>query len=264
MLKQTAWLTTVAVALGVATATLSADKVRLRNGQSVTGSFLSGDAKVVRLLLANGQVAQFPVDDVAGLDFTPKPPAAPPPAAAKPPEPAATPKPITIPQGTILTTRLTQDIDADSAKVGTKYKAILDDPVMMSGRVVIPRNATVEIQVTNVQNAGKMKGSDAVALKANTIAFGGAQYDIVTAQIESKGEGDGKKTARKIGGGAGLGAAVGGIIGGGKGAAIGAAAGGGAGTGLVLATPGKEVTLNSGAVITIALDRDLDVKVPVK
>jgi hypothetical protein len=57
---------------------------------------------------------------------------------------------------------------------------------------------------------------------------------------------------------------IGAIVGGGKGAAIGAAAGGGAGTGVVLATSGKEVTLNSGALITIALDRDLDVKVPVK
>jgi len=236
--KQIAWLTTIGATLVVATATLSADKVRLRNGQSVTGAFLSGDAKVVRLLLANGQVAQFPVDDVAGLDFTPKPPAAPPPAAAKAPEPAATPKPVTLPQGTMLNVRLTEDIDADSAKVGTKYKAILDDPIMMSGRVVVPRNATVQIQVTNVANAGKMKGADAVALKANTIAFGGTSYDIVTAQVESKGEGEGKKTTRKIGGGAGLGAAIGGIAGGGKGAAIGALAG--AGAGAVMAASGTE------------------------
>ena len=57
---------------------------------------------------------------------------------------------------------------------------------------------------------------------------------------------------------------IGAIVGGGKGAAIGAAAGGGAGTGVVLATSGKEVTLNSGTLVTIALDRNLDVKVPVK
>src|SRR5262249_55423965 len=185
MPKQIAWLTTFGVALVVATATLSADKVRLRNGQSVTGSFLSGDAKVVRLLLANGQVAQFPIDDVAGLGFTPKPPAAPPPPAAQTPPPAAAPERAPGPPGPGVTVRLSEDIDADSAKVGTKYKAILDDPVMMNGRPVIPRNATVQIQVTNVQNAGKMKGSDAVALKANTIAFGGNSYDIVTAQVES-------------------------------------------------------------------------------
>jgi len=238
MLKQIAWLTTIGIALGAATATLSADKVRLRNGQSVTGSFLSGDAKVVRLLLANGQVAQFPVDDIAGLDFTPKPPAAPPPPAAKAPDPTAAPKPVTIPQGTVLTVRLTQAIEADSAKVGTTYKAILDDPVMMGGRPVIPRNATVQIQVAKVANAGNMKGADAITLKANTLAFGGNQYDIVTAHVESKGEGEGKKTTRKIGGGAGLGAAIGGIAGGGKGAAIGALAG--AGAGAIMAASGTE------------------------
>src|SRR5262249_14302757 len=70
--------------------------------------------------------------------------------------------------------------------------------------------------------------------------------------------------AKKIGIGAGAGAAIGAIIGGGKGAAIGAAAGGGAGTGVVLATPGKEVTLSSGAVISVKLERDFDVKVPIK
>jgi len=259
MPKQIAWLTTIGVALAVATATLSADKVRLRNGQSVTGSFLSGDAKVVRLLLANGQVAQFPVDDVAGLDFTPKPPAAPPPAAAKPPEPAAAPKPVQIPQGTVLNVRLTEDIDADSAKVGTKYKGILDDPVMMNGRPVIPRNATVQIQITNVQNAGKMKGADLVALKANTIAFGGNSYDIVTAQVESKGEGEGKKTTRKVGGGAGLGAAVGGIIGGGKGAAIGALAG--AGAGAAMAASGTEhLKLPAESLVQFSLSAAVNVR----
>ena len=259
MLKQIAWLITIGVAVCVATATLSADKVRLRNGQSVTGSFLSGDAKVVRVLLANGQVAQFPIDDIAGVDFTPKPPAAPPPAAAKAPDPAATPKPVTIPQGTMLSVRLTEDIEADSAKVGTKYKAILDDPIMMSGRVVIPRNATVQIQVTKVENAGKMKGADAVALKANTLAFGGNQYDIVTAQVESKGEGEGKKTTRKIGGSAGLGAAIGGIAGGGKGAAIGALAG--AGAGAVMAASGTEhLKLSAESLVQFQLSAAVTVR----
>jgi hypothetical protein len=236
MRKQIAWAATIALGLGVATATLSADRVRLRNGQSVTGSFLSGDAKVVRLLLANGQVAQFPVEDVAALEFTPKPKAAPPAPAA--PNPAAVPTSVTLPKGTMLAVRLTQDIEADTAQTGTTYKAILDDPIMMSGRVVVPRNAVVQIQVVKVENAGNMKGADAISLKANTIAWAGIQYDIVTSYVESKGEGEGKKTARKVGGGAGLGAAIGGIAGGGKGAAIGALAG--AGAGAVMAATGTE------------------------
>ena len=109
---------------------------------------------------------------------------------------------------------------------------------MIGGSVVIPRNAQVALQVVNVEQAGKMKGSDNITLKANTVSFGGLRYDIVTAYVETKGSGEGKKTARKVGGGAGLGAIVGGIAGGGAGAAIGAAAG--AATGAIVASQGTE------------------------
>ena len=83
-----------------------------------------------------------------------------------------------------------------------------------------------------------MKGADKITLKANSISFGGRKYEIVTAYVESKGAGEGKKTGRKVAGGAGLGAIVGGIAGGGQGAAIGAAIGGGAGA--VVASQGTE------------------------
>ena len=83
-----------------------------------------------------------------------------------------------------------------------------------------------------------MKGSDKISLKANSISFGGLSYEIVTAYVETKGSGEGKKTARKVGGGVGLGAIVGGIAGGGQGAAIGAAVGGA--TGAVVASQGQE------------------------
>jgi hypothetical protein len=89
-----------------------------------------------------------------------------------------------------------------------------------------------------VEHAGKMKGADAITLKANSLSFGGRKYEIVTTAVESKGSGEGKKTARKVGGGAGLGAAIGGIAGGWTGAAIGAAAG--AATGTIVASQGTE------------------------
>ena len=81
-------------------------------------------------------------------------------------------------------------------------------------------------------------GSDKISLKLNSVAFGGMVYPIATGYVESKGNGEGKKTARKIGGGAGLGAIVGGIAGGGEGAAIGAAIGGAGGA--VMAASGEE------------------------
>jgi tRNA-binding EMAP/Myf-like protein len=229
-----AFILSVATVLVAGSATLSADRVKLRSGQPVDGSLMSADAKIVRLLLANGQIAEFDVADISALEFTPR--KAPPPP---PPDPAKAPATsLTIPNGTVLSVMLTQGIEADSAQAGMTYKALLDDPVMMNGKVVIPRNSAVEVQIAKVENAGKMKGADKITLKANSISFGGKKYDIVTAYNETKGQGEGKKTTRKIGGGAGIGAAIGGIAGGGKGAAIGALAG--AGTGAVMAASGTE------------------------
>jgi len=213
--------------------TLSADKVTLRTGQVVSGNFMSADVKIVRLLLANGKIAEFPVDGVTALEFSPRKA---PPAPA--PNPAAAPKPITIPNGTVLNVLLSEAIDVDAAQAGHTFKSLLDDPVMLNGKVVIPRGSAVVLQAAKVEQAGKMKGADKITLKANSLAFGGKKYEIVTTAVEQKGSGEGKKTTRKLVGGAGLGAIVGGIAGGGTGAAIGAAAG--AATGAIVASQGTE------------------------
>ncbi len=221
--------------LAVTAAVLSADSVRLRSGQVVNGSFMSADVKAVRLLLANGQVAEFAIDELSSVTFASRKTA---PAPAPAPDPARTPPPITLPQATVLSVRLTQAIDVDAAQTGMTFKSVLDDPVMVGGNVVVPRGAAVVLQAAKVEQAGKMKGADLITLKANSLAFGGRKYEIVTTYVEKKGEGEGKKTTRKVAGGAGLGAAVGGIIGGGTGAAIGALAGGATGT--VMASQGTE------------------------
>jgi len=223
-------VTAIVAAAGI---TLSADKVTLRTGQVVSGNFMSADVKIVRLLLANGKIAEFPVDGVTALEFSPRKA---PPAPA--PNPAAAPKPITIPNGTVLNVLLSEAIDVDAAQAGHTFKSLLDDPVMLNGKVVVPRGSAVVLQAAKVEQAGKMKGADKITLKANSLAFGGRKYDIVTTAVEQKGSGEGKKTTRKLVGGAGLGAIVGGIAGGGTGAAIGAAAG--AATGAIVASQGTE------------------------
>jgi hypothetical protein len=143
-----------------------------------------------------------------------------------------------VPAGTLVNVRLTQAIDVDASRTGTTFKARVDDPVMLDGRVVIPREATATLQAVSVQQSGTMKGSDRIVLKMNNLGFGGRVYEVVTSQVESKGKGEGKRTTRKVAGGVGLGALVGGIAGGGEGAAIGAAIGGV--TGAAVASSGEE------------------------
>src|SRR4029434_9913036 len=125
---------------------------------------------------ANGTVAEFPVNTVRAVEFSPRKTT---PAPA--PDPSRAPDPITIPAGTVLNVRLTETIDVDAAKPGMTFKSLLDDPVMMGGKIVLARGSTVLLEAIKVEQAGKMKGADKIVLKANSISLGGRRYDIVTA-----------------------------------------------------------------------------------
>ena len=233
------WMASLLLLVLGAGVSLSADKVRLKSGKVIEGVFMGGDSKAVRVLLASGQVSEIPLTEAVGVEFSPRKPPAPAPAAA----PAAAPKPaapkmVTVPAGTAVNVRLTEAIDVDSSKAGMTFKAVVDDPVMVDGSIVIPRGASAILEAIHVEQSGKMKGSDKVTLKLNAIGFGGFVYPVSSSYNQSKGKGEGKRTGRKVGGGAGLGAIVGGIAGGGEGAAIGAVVGGV--TGAAVASQGEE------------------------
>src|SRR5882757_2920784 len=93
----------IAAIAALSAAPASADTVRLRSGQAVLGSLLSADSKIVRLLLDNGTVAEFPVETVRAVEFAARKTS---PAPA--PDPARAPRPVTLPAGTVLNVRLTQ------------------------------------------------------------------------------------------------------------------------------------------------------------
>jgi hypothetical protein len=228
---------------------VGADRIVMRNGKVIEGQFTGATSDAVRVLLPDGTLTQVAVADVSAVEFTPRraaappapagaPPAAPAPVRPAAPDPVAAPAPVVVPAGTMISVRLTQAVDVDASRAGMTFKARVDDPVMLDGRVVIPREATATLQAAAVQQSGTMKGSDRIVLKMNNVGFGGRVYEVATTQVETKGSGEGKKTARKIGGGVGLGALVGGIAGGGEGAAIGAAIGGATGT--AVAAGGEE------------------------
>jgi hypothetical protein len=147
---------------------------------------------------------------------------------SSPARPAAR-TPVLIPAGTAFRVRTIELIDVDSTKAGAKFQGTIDDPIMSGGDVVVPRGAGVVLVAAKVEQGGKMKGSDLIELKVNSIEARGQVYPVVTSVTQTKTGGEGKKTTRKVVGGAGLGAIIGGIAGGGTGAAIGALAGGATG-----------------------------------
>jgi hypothetical protein len=152
------------------------------------------------------------------------------PAAAAPPAQSGGKRSITIPSGMYFRVRTIDPINVDVAQAGMTFRASIDDPIMLGGDVIVPRGSKVVLVASRVEQGGKMKGSDLINLKVNSITVRGRVYPVVTGLSETKSAGEGKKTTRKILGGAGLGGIIGGIAGGGAGAAIGAVAGAAGGT----------------------------------
>ncbi|HEU0005157.1 MAG TPA: hypothetical protein VFS12_04110, partial [Terriglobia bacterium] len=238
---------------------LQADVIKLKDGRAIQGIFLGGNSRQIDFLSPSGQTLNFPLTSVGSVTFSALPGASG--GGAAPGAPAAAPaaRPaVLIAAGTLLRVRTIDNIDVDASKAGAKYRASLDDPIMVGGAVVIPRGADATLQAVKVQQSGKMKGSDLIQLKVTTVSVRGTAYPVVTSVVESKGKGEGKATARKTAGGAGLGALIGGIAGGGKGALIGVAAG--AGAGLIVSASGQQhLKVPSETRLEFKLEADLKV-----
>ena len=234
----------------------AADTLELKNGQTVDGTFIGGDTRTIRFLDSSGNVATYSVADVARISFVSGATAAvaPAPAPAPRPAPAASratsaPAPraasgVTIPAGTVVTVRMIDAIDSDVTGEGERFRASIDDPIVVDNQVVIPRNSDATVQVVRVEQSGRISGSDEVSLKLFDITVNGRPYEIASNYAEVKTGGKGKSTAKTTAVTTGVGAALGAIFGGGKGAAIGAGAG--AGTGVaVSAGRGKRLRIPS-------------------
>jgi hypothetical protein len=217
------------LALSFAALPAWADTLVMRDGKQVEGTFLGATTRQVDFLPASGKSVKVPLDRIQTIHVS-----APPvrPAAAGTPAKQPARKAVTIPTGTSFRVRTMELIDVDSTQAGAKFRGSVDDPILMSGNVIVPRGADVILVANKVQQGGRMKGSDLIELKVNAISVGGRSYPVVTSLSETKSKGEGKKTAGKIVGGAGLGAIIGGIAGGGTGAAVGALVGGAGGTAL--------------------------------
>jgi hypothetical protein len=168
---------------------------------------------------------------------------APPPAAAQ----------LVIPAGTPVMIRMIDSIDTSRNRAGQRFAASIDSPVVVRGRVVIPRGATARVLLTNSSQAGHIEGRSAVSLELVSVSIHGVSYPVRSNLFTQQGSSRGKRSAVVIGGGAAVGAAIGGIFGRKRGAAEGAVAGAGAGTGAQLLTKAEVITIPSETRIDFVL-----------
>ncbi len=215
-----------------------ADTITLRDGRTVSGSYLGGDARNVRIAVGD-RVDSFRVEQISTISFGEDTSASGPAfrrsepreeRAARPPERAASgPE---LPTGTNITVRMIDSVDSERDHVGQTFHASLDKPVVdANGNPLIARGAPVMVKLVDDKQSGKIEGRTILTLDVVSIEVNGR---VVTAAV---------------------GAIIGAIAGGGKGAAIGAGAGAGAGTAAQVATKGQRVRIPSETQLTFVLQQ---------
>ena len=270
-MRQRTRLSTFLTILG-AGMSLSADTITLRDGQSVQGTYLGGTARQIRVDV-NGDIRAYDVNQVRSVTFNeptyqsaapaPSYPAPPPARNDNPPArndypPANFPSAndnqgITIPADTMVTVRMIDSVNSDTARLGQTFRASVDEPVVVDGRQVIPRGADVLTKLVDDKQSGKLQGRTVLTLALVSIDVNGRPVEVTSTDLQTASGSRGARTAKVVGGTAALGAIIGAIAGGGKGAAIGAGSGAAVGGGAEVLTDGQKVRIPSETRLTFRL-----------
>jgi hypothetical protein len=226
-----------------------ADVLKLKQGGGVQGVLVSANSQQVSFMGVDGTEKEYPTSAVRGIEFAPLPP---PPA----PKPKAAAASAVIPAGTQISVRMIDSISGKTAAASQRYRASVDDPVVVGDRVLIPRGADCTVQVVEVEGG---KGLD---VKLYDVTIGGKPHAASTdyATVAAEGTSKTKKAVRRGVGLGAIGAGIGALAGGGSGAAIGAAVGGGAGAISAAASKGKQIELPSESRLSFTLRSALPVE----
>lgn len=256
-----------------------ADTLTLRSGRVITGQYLGGDARHIRMAIGD-HVDTFNVEDVGDIEFGGNlPPVAPDPLPpptdthfqAPPPPPAQTqgfsqqqsappPTPVAgiqIPIGTSITVRMIDAVDSKVAHLGQTFRASVDEPVVVNGQTVIPRGADALAKLVEDQQSGKFEGKTVLTLALTDITINGQMIDTTTGNVSQASSSRGARTAKVVGGATALGAIIGALAGGGRGAAIGAASGAAVGGGAEVLTKGQQVKIPSETRLNFTLQQPI-------
>jgi hypothetical protein len=253
--------TLICSAAALFSAELSADVLTLRTGETITGTFLGGNARQIRMDL-NGDSRTYDVGQIQSLIFTdqsyPAVPSSPPRAEAYPPRDRQRDYPPVaygpqIPGDTEVRVRMIESVDSERANLGQTFRASLDEPIYVNGQEALPRGVDVLTKLVEDRQSGKIQGRTVLTLALATITFNGRTYDVTSSDVRTESSSRGQRSGEVIGGTAVLGAILGGIAGGGKGAAIGAASGAAVGTGAEVLTNGQRVRIPSETRLSFRL-----------
>jgi hypothetical protein len=170
------------------------------------------------------------------------------------------PKEVNVAAGTPITVRLQNAVSSATANAGDTFDAVLDEPLVVNGETVAPKDTAVRGRVLAVRKSGRLHNSGYLRIGLSSMELNGKSVPIQTSSIFVAGGSHKKRDIAMIGGGAGGGALIGALAGGGKGAVIGSLVGAGAGTGAAYATGKKDVGFDVERRLTFRLTAPVTTK----
>ena len=186
--------------------------LRLRDGKTYNGTFVSGDASGVVFRDSSGVNRRFALNRIESIAFARA-------TSAGVYDQRSTgvfgadrvgaEAEYVIPQGTDLSVRTDEAINSETATQGQTFDAtIAQDVTDTSGQVVVPRGSPAQLVINEIEGGG-VTGTPSVALDLRSVTVSGRTYLVDTADVEQKsdrgGLGANKRTATMVGGGAALG-----------------------------------------------------------
>jgi len=137
-------------------------------------------------------------------------------AEATPGTPGVSPAPVVeqlvIPGSTELTLRTTGPIDGSEAQPGQTFPASVDTPVVVNGKVAVPRHADARVRLVESRKAGRFHGSAKLVLVLDSFTVGGRRYSVKAMPVDVAGGSRGARPGTFAAVGGAVGAAVGGVV----------------------------------------------------
>jgi len=176
-----------------------------------------------------------------------------------------------VPAGTALMVKLETTLATFSNKPGDPFRGSLAQPVMVSGKVVIPAGTVVEGRVTKIAEPRRIAGKPTIGILPEALILPTGERLFLDATLvdtnigegtdvdregQFKGSGHDRRDQVETGGGTAGGMLIGGLIGGPPGILIGGIVGAGS-TGAHWLSKHRSATLPAGTQLTLELNRPL-------
>jgi hypothetical protein len=91
--------------------------------------------------------------------------------------------PAAIPAGTPLSIHLRTALSSATSQAGDAFEAVLDEPIVVHGRVVAPRGSSIVGKVLDARAAGELQESGYMRLALTAVSLHGKSVPIQTSSI---------------------------------------------------------------------------------